>query len=152
MRPIKVDFTGLPERMVKIEAYAIEIMLSFSSLWAAWVLLKGKQDPFTTYRAAFLIASRLGSEQHWAYVAIIGAATKLIGLWLSRTTFICTALVLRLTGIAIAGAFWFLLGASAVYGNPDTLFGFPIMLLGVSAWWLLIRFPTLPDSTSAQSR
>jgi hypothetical protein len=149
---MKVDFTALPPRMVRLEAYAIEVVLSLSSLWATWVLLAGKRDPFTAFRTAFALASRLGSEEHWAYIALIGAVTKLIGLSLSRTPFICTALVLRLLGIAIAGAFWFLLGFSTVYGNPNTLFGFPIMLLGASAWWLLIRFPTLPDSTSERSK
>ena len=152
MSPMKVDFKAVPERMARLEAYAIEVMLSLSSLWAAWVLLAAKRDPFTTFRVAFALATRLGSEHHWAYVALIGAATKLIGLGLSRTPFICTALILRLSGLGISGAFWFLLGLSTVLGNPDTLFGFPITLLGASAWWLLIRFPTLPDSASARSQ
>jgi hypothetical protein len=140
---------GLPHRMEKLEAYAIEIVLALSNLWAAVALLSRTRDPFTAFQTAFALASRLGSEEHWACVAFIAGATKLVGLGISPTRFVCTALVLRIGGLGISGAFWFLLGLSTIYGNPHTLFGFPIMLLGISAWWLLIRFPTLPDRASA---
>jgi hypothetical protein len=138
--------SSLPQRLARLEPYAIEVVLSLSSLWAAWVLTTGPGN-FLVYPHAFELASRLGNEHEWACAGIIAATLKISGLLLCRTAWVCTALVLRLSGIAMSGSFWFLLGLSAVEGNPDTLFGFPVLLLGISAWWLLIRFPTLPNSS-----
>jgi hypothetical protein len=139
--------------MTGFEPYALEAMLSLSNLWAAWVLLPADRwQDIISARSALIIAANLGQGAHWGYAALIGAVTNITGLLLCRSPFVATALVLRLFGIAISGAFWFILGASAVYGNPNILFGFPIMLFGIAAWWLLIRLPPLPDSTPPHPR
>lgn len=152
MRPLMVGLDALPRRMAGFERYALEVMLSLSNLWAAWVLLSaGSWQNIISARSALAMAANLGPETHWGYAALIGATTTIVGLSLCRTPLVGTPLVLRLLGIAISGAFWFILGASAIYGNPNALFGLPIMLLGISAWWLLIRLPPLPDSAQPPS-
>jgi hypothetical protein len=149
MRRITDVLDSLSPRMVRLEAYAIEVELSFCSLWAAWVLLvaEGWSDVINA-NSAFVLTANFGSQTIWGSVAFIGATAKLTGLLLSRTHFSGLVLMLRIGGLWISGTFWLILGLAAVGGHPHSLFGVPIILLGVSAWWVLIRFPTLPGSAS----
>lgn len=131
-------------RLLAIEPYRSEITLALASLWAAWVLFTPPSN-FATFAKGFAYAADLATERQWAVFALVAACTKLGGLaltWCRRCQ--NTALTLRLIGLAMSGVFWVLLGLSACIGNPDTLFGFPVVLFGVTAWWLLVRFPTIP--------
>jgi hypothetical protein len=139
-----VDLPSISRRMAAVEPYAIEVVLSLSSLWAAWVLTSDPSN-FQQTPKEFAVALRFGSEHRWAIVGLAAAIAKISGLVLCRTSWICTGLLLRLGGVAASGAFWFLLAISKLTGNPDSLFAFPVLCLALSAWWLLVRFPTLPS-------
>lgn len=132
------------DRLNAVEPYRSEFTLACASAWAAWVLLTPPSN-FETFHAGFAFAEELATERQWAVFAIVAACAKLIGLgatWCGRCR--NTALMLRLIGLAMSGVLWVLLGASAIHGNPDTLFGLPVVLFGMTAWWLLVRFPTIP--------
>jgi hypothetical protein len=149
MQPVITDFSVLARRMTILEQYAVEVLLSLSSLWAARVLLSGATWPdLICTKSPLVIAAYLGSETQWGCVALIAAAAKLVGVSLDFTRFRSTALVLRVIGIAFSGVLWFFLGVSALHGNPASLFGFPVAQLGLSTWWLLVRLPTLPTDPS----
>jgi hypothetical protein len=149
MRPITVYFGALLRRLVKFEPYAIEIVLSLSSLWASWVLLSGGtwSDAINS-KSAIAFADSLGPETYWGGAALIGGTAKIIGLLLIRTRFISAALALRVAGLGISAAFWIIIGFCVCYGNPESVVGGPVILLGVWAWWLMLRLPALPDSVS----
>jgi hypothetical protein len=150
MKPIIIDLNTLSPRMAKFEAYSVEVFLSSSSLWAAWVLLSGEtwQGGMVGAKAAFITAASLGSEMHWGSVALIAALLKIGGIAMTFTRFATLALVLRLAGIGISAVFWILLGVLAIHDDPYLLFAFPVVQLGVAAWWMLVRLSTLPRNAS----
>ncbi len=137
----------LSARLFAAEPYAIESFLALISIWGAWALFHPPSN-FAAYRGAYLWISSIDSvEEHWASLLVLNAALTVSGLVLClvfrRHSLGLTA---RLGGLAISGFFWTLLGLSTLLGNIDTLLGFPVFLIGVSAWVVLLRFPTMPSS------
>ena len=133
-------------KMRSIEPYKVEVVLTLCSLWAAWVLYHPPSN-FSTFPAAFAIAERMqGQEWIWATAALVGAALKAIGLILTLASEAPSiSFYMRCSGLIISGIFWTVLGTSATLGNPDTLFGVPGFLMGLSALWILVRFPKMPS-------
>lgn len=128
----------------RLEPYRSEALFALSSLWASWVLVAPPSN-FGTFPGGFRFAAELATERQWALFAFVAGVAKVVGLGLTACRR-CrdTSLMLRLVGLAMSGLLWVLLGVSAVVGNPDTLFGFPVLLFGATAWWLLLRFPIMP--------
>jgi hypothetical protein len=151
LRLVSDRMTPPPDRMERsigrlwaLDPYRSEFMLALASLWAAYALLTPPSN-FETFRPGFSFAAQVATEHQWAVFALVAGCAKLGGLaatWCRRCQ--NAALMLRLIGLAMSGVFWVLLGLSACFGNPDTLFGFPVVLFGATAWWLLVRFPTIP--------
>lgn len=126
-----------------LERYAIEIVLSLSEMWIAWRLLM--PPPKFDNAPNFAFVAELATEPQWACLALLAAGLKIGGLVLTATKRRPeAAIALRLAGISLSGTFWVSMGFSAVISNAQSLFGMPVLLLGVSAWWLLLRFPTIP--------
>lgn len=118
----------------------IEIFLSLSSIWAFLILVF---SPFhfsgqeSNYRN---ILGLSGRENFWAAFAFIAALMKLFGLslvYLRKKK--DSSLIPRYIGLSMSGVFWCLMGASTIVGNPDTLFGFTGFLMGIVAWWSVLR-------------
>lgn len=88
-------------------------------------------------------------EPDWGLFAAISAMLTALGLTLLalRVVF-STGLVMRCIGLLMSGFFWTLMGCSFLIGNPDSVAAVPLILLGASAWWTLIRFPTVPRCPS----
>lgn len=119
---------------------AVEVAVACNSLWAS-VVLAIPPSNFAAFPKAFSIAERLGrGESFWSAFAAISALNGVAGMivlgcyyrsWLG--------VLLRATGLSMAGLFWCLMGVGTIVGNPDTLFGFGAVLIGLAAWWSLIR-------------
>jgi hypothetical protein len=125
---------------LSVERWALEIMLTVSSAWAAFALLTASQDRWPLGYA--LPPHMPFSITVWAYAFLISALCKAAGL-------LCCALwpargfLLRVVGLALSATLWASLGAGRLLEDPHTLFGMPVTLLGVSAWWLLLRSPSV---------
>lgn len=139
---------GIDQRLVKSaswlrlmrrhDIYVLEGFLLLSSFWATFVLFTPPSN-FATFPHAFdLIASLDGHENMWAAFAAVAAIVKFVGLLLTASM-PSSGRALRAFGLAMSGLFWTVMGVSTVAGNPDTLFGLPGMLMGVLAWWALLR-------------
>jgi hypothetical protein len=131
------------------EQYVAEAVLTTASVWAAYVLITPPSN-FASFPASFAFVESLqGHEAGWAIIALLGATMKAGGLallWRARTVKAVTiSYYMRCFGLIISGFFWGLMGLSALIGNPDSLFGIWGILGGITAWWILIRFPVLPE-------
>ncbi len=124
------------------ERWVLEVMLTLSSSYAAIAL--ATVDPGRgVWPGAYALPTSLpGSEIAWAIAFSVGAVCKIAGLML------CTwkppkGFILRCIGLAISASLWATLGLARLMADPHTLFGAPILLLGVSSWWLLLRSPSV---------
>lgn len=137
---------SISAKMRFVEPYKTEVFLTLCSTWAAWVLYHPPSN-FISFPASFAIAERMqGQEWVWASAALIGAILKACGLILSLAREAPSiSFYMRCTGLIISGIFWTVMGTSATLGNPDTLFGVPGFLMGLSAVWVLLRFPKMPS-------
>lgn len=118
-----------------------EVALAISSFWIAWVLHVPPAN-FHQFPSAFWMMLRAGTdEQFWSTLAFTAAAVKLIGagLFFGPVILRGAALPCRIFGMGMSSVLWFLLGLSAVTGNPDTLFGFSGMMVGMYSIWHLLR-------------
>jgi uncharacterized membrane protein len=118
----------------------IEILLSLSSLWATAVLWLSPYH-FTGINAPYRSAIGLaGYERAWAAFALAAAAMKILGLALvySRQDK-RGSLIPRCIGLAMSGFFWCLMSGTTLIANPDTLFAFSGLLMGLVAWWSVLR-------------
>ena len=122
----------------------VEVFLTLSSIWAAFTLWTNP-TLFDLFRSSFHFASSIESnERAWALVAATAALLKIIGI-LSVCLMGLRSAVLRCArygGLALSGMFWTIFGGSAVLGSSattPTLFGFPCLLMGLFAWWSLLR-------------
>lgn len=135
----------ISKRMLFLEPYRAEGVLIICSLWAAFVLYNPPSN-FASFPASFAIAERMqGSEAAWATLALVGALLKMFGLvFLGNPRLAMTSFVLRVAGLVVSGIFWMIMGISATIGNFDSLFGVPGFMMGVTAVWILFRFPVSP--------
>lgn len=132
---------------VSTEPYLVEVYLSVASLWAAFVLFEPPSN-FAAYPISFaLVESIQGQESAWAVMALVGAILKITGLairLLLPTRMTVTAYLMRSMGLAISGFFWMLMGASALVGNPDSIFPIWGPLTALAAWRTLVKFLLKP--------
>jgi hypothetical protein len=117
----------------------IEIFLSLASLWAACTLWR-VPTLFEQSPAAFsLIRMIAGRESSWALFALVAAVIKIIGLTACLTSDRGWGRIARYTGLAMSGLLWSVMGGGVLLGNPNTLFGFNSLLMGLFSWWCLLR-------------
>lgn len=125
----------------RADIQVLEITLTLSSIWAAYVLFTGPSN-FHTFPSAFDLAERLaGHESTWGGAATVAAVAKVMGTAMTPVGTLHTLGVrLRVIGLALSGAFWLVLGVGTLWGNPDTLFGFSGgIMMGVLALWSAVR-------------
>lgn len=115
-----------------------------SSIWATWVLLSPPSN-FAAFPVAFRYTAWM-SEVEWAIVLLISLSLHGIGLWLrTRKADIAAARLIGFIGLSGQTVFWLYFGASTILANPDTLFGFTGMMVGVTGAWRLCRYGWAPD-------
>jgi hypothetical protein len=121
------------------DVIVIEAFLSLASLWAAFTLWH-VPTLFESFPGTFrLIEALHGSESSWALFAFIAAITKIIGLMTCLTSDTTWGRIARYVGLAMSGLFWSVMGGGVLLGNPNTLFGFNSLLMGLFSWWSLLR-------------
>jgi len=125
--------------MPKRDIVVIEVFLSLASLWAAFTLWHNPQL-FESFPSAFrLIEMIQGNEKSWAAFAVLGAFLKIIGIVTCIAGDPSWGRTIRYAGLAMSGVFWSTLGGGVMLGNPNTLFGFNSLLMGLFSWWSLLR-------------
>jgi hypothetical protein len=128
--------------MLRIERLAIELMLSACSGWAAW---KFEVTPDILAEQSFqthLLQDFSASRHFWAAYALVASLSKLIGIYDCRRTGGSTfGLILRCLGLSMSGVLWCVIGASYLEGPLTSVASVPLVLLGASAWWALVRYP-----------
>ena len=149
MDAIELAFAHLSRRMLSLERFGVETFLFVCSTWAARRLLTPPSN-FAGYEAgfAFMAAMKL-HEADWGVGIAVAAVLQLVGLGLAglrRSPML--SMQMRCIGLLMSGFFWTVIGSSFLVGNPDTIAGVPLVLLGCSAWWTLLRFPSLPNHPS----
>lgn len=83
----------------------------------------------------------------WKCIVAAAALTKLIGLGLCLSgSNRNLGLTLRCVGLALSGLFWTVLGWLLLVDAQATITSVPLILMGVSAWIALLRYPSLPKS------
>jgi hypothetical protein len=123
------------------DIYVLEVLLIFNSCWAAYVLLS-RPHLFFNNVGTFAIASLLlHNEWDWAKLALCAAALKAIGVaWaLAVNKVNLFGIMIRLAGLCLSGVFWCTMGISSMVGNPDSIFSFGGVVMGIFAWWSVIR-------------
>lgn len=126
---------SLPNRDIVV----IEVFLSLASIWAAFTLWHNPQL-FESFPAAFrLIEMIQGNEKSWAVFALLAAALKVVGIATCVFGDTFWGRVVRYAGLAMSGLFWSMMGGGVMLGNPNTLFGFNSLLMGLFSWWSLLR-------------
>ena len=150
-RPMPPDslprLQNLSRRLLALEGYGIEAILSVCSVWAACSLWWAPDSFAATYGVYFSLLAKINDHtDHWAIFAAAAALLKLVGLaaCLLRFRSHDIGLTARCIGLAMSGVFWALAGMSSVMANPTTIGGIPMTIMGVAAWWTLIRFPAMP--------
>lgn len=122
------------------DVYVFELFAICSSFWAAWVLTTGPSN-FSVYSATFLVVQTiLPDEKFWGAFAFLSAMIKSAGILLGwRQFYNKNSLYFRIVGMQMSALFWTLMGASTVYGNPDTLFGMIGLFLGVASQFVVFK-------------
>lgn len=146
---VEAGLDRLAKRMLRAELYAIEIILAICSLWAATHLMTPTRV-FDTYANGYaFMRGLLKHEEYWGFIAAIGAIAKVLGLGLFTLDVTPRlSILLRCFGLTVSGFFWTVTGSSFLMGNPDSIAGLPLVMLGASAWWTLLRFPAVPKPQS----
>lgn len=135
--------------LLRLEQYAIEFFLSVSSVAASVALVRAPLDMRVAYGPYFsLLADITQDTRIWGVVVLGAALLKLAGLAACAFGQPNAGLPLRCMGLAISGTFWTIAGISAALANSITIGGIPMVLMGLSSWWLLVRFPSIPASGS----
>jgi hypothetical protein len=135
LRKYRSPFYMLSQRDVIV----IEAFLSLASLWAAFTLWH-VPTLFESFPDTFrLIEALAGSESSWALFAFVAAVIKIVGLMTCLTSDTPWGRIARYVGLAMSGIFWSVLGGGVLLGNPNTLFGFNSLLMGLFSWWSLLR-------------
>lgn len=157
-RQVQLELSGIQARLRSIDSkltayssfllllrlsdiYVLEILLILNSLWAAWVLMTGPSN-FSAQPTAYQIMMGVSvNEGFWGIFALVSAAVKIAGIsasyLLGRKCIWC--LTVRSIGLSMSGVFWCTVGITVMIGNPDSLFCFGAIVLGVFAWWSVIR-------------
>jgi hypothetical protein len=127
----------------RAQPFYLEIALAVCSAWMSWALLHSP-GPFHNCPALYEIPMRLlDNERDWSCVFASGAAAKAVGLTLMLWPRHRNAgWRLRCIGLAISGVAWTLFDASAVE-NPQSVFGITGLVMGISAWGLLLAMPAV---------
>ncbi len=147
--PSEAAFCRLARFMLSAERFGMECLLAVCNMWAAHKLTTPPSN-FQFYESGYAFMKGLQiHEPDWGLFAAISAMLTALGLTLLalRVVF-STGLVMRCIGLLMSGFFWTLMGCSFLIGNPDSVAAVPLILLGASAWWTLIRFPTVPRCPS----
>lgn len=135
----------MANRLVTSEQYLFEVTLTACSVWGAWVLFHPPSN-FLVYPGSYKLLIAINpNEDFWAVLLTLGACLKFFGLHfclLYRAHGL--GLTCRILGLGISGFFWPIFGLSAYLNNPDTMAGVPIGIVGITAWWTLLRFPWTP--------
>ncbi len=123
----------------------IEIVLSASSLWAYWYF-RGSYN-LAIDEVRFALPFEFASRSFWSLALLTAALMKTGGMTACLLRLPTIGLPLRLIGLAFSGTIWGIFGLSSILSQPS-LFAFPVLTLGLSAWWLLLRFPSMPRGPS----
>jgi len=135
---------ALSETIREWEPFALEVFLTISSLWAAVRMLFGGP----VFLAASTIQYLEPNIGIWKLVVTIAGLTKLGGLALCLSgTNRNIGLTLRCVGLALSGIFWTVFGTLLLVLDPQAPIScVPLMLMGISAWIALLRYPAMPAS------
>lgn len=140
----------LTRKMLLAERVGVELIVTVCSVWAAWKMLTGPSNYSLCPHDYALLVHFQVREQGAGFFAAISAVMMTLGLsgsWLHFCPLCSTWF--RCVGLAMGGVFWTVLGVSFLVGNPDSVAGVPFALMGISAWWTLIRFPSAPGLYAA---
>ncbi len=126
---------------VALERFSIEIVLAICTGYGAVALGTGGHGDL--WPGSYALSPWLpGSEHAWAWVMAASCVSNMIGLvlcWFRPLG----GYPLRVTGLAMGGLIWSSLGMARLLQDPHTLLGMPGFMMGVSAWWVLLRSPAI---------
>jgi hypothetical protein len=129
--------------MRRLDAYAIELLLSMGSLRVAYVAL-AHPERFQTV-AALGLAAAWASPKVWTALAVFAAAAKLTGLILAYFRRRELSFWLRCYGLGASIVIWGKLGISAHSQDPGSIAAGFAMILAFWAIWMLLRTPEMPE-------
>lgn len=121
--------------------FIIEVSSLINAMWASYVLFTPPSN-FATFSASFQLVRDLEAhEVFWASYAGFNALLLFISIFITyvHESKSSGLILFRCLGLVLSGTFWFLMGLSTVIGNPDALFGFTGIVLGLASWWATIR-------------
>lgn len=127
--------------LLDFERFGTEIVLAWCSGYAAFAL--GMGDDHGVWPSAYALPVKLpGTQGTWATLMGVAFLCKALGLLL------CVRLPRggyfpRVIGLAMSGLLWSSLGAARLLDDPHTLFGMPVLMFGMGAWWVLLRSPSI---------
>jgi hypothetical protein len=134
---------AISETIREWEPFALEVFLTLSSLWAAVRMWFGG-PVFLAASTIHYLGPNIGV---WKFVVTIAGLAKLFGLTLClRNINRSIGLMLRCIGLALSGVFWSVFGTLLLVLDPQAPIScVPLMLMGVSAWIALLRYPAMPS-------
>lgn len=143
---VEAGLDRLAKWMIRAELYGVEVILCICSLWAATHLL-APGNTFASYSPGFAFMRYvIMRDDYWGFIAAVAVLAKVSGLSLFMLGLAPgPSMALRCVGLMISSFFWTMVGASFLIGNPNSIAGVPLILLGASAWWTLLRFPAVPQ-------
>lgn len=118
----------------------IGFMLTVDSVWAAIALSVGPPNFVSESGIAIVVETLRDQEAFWAWFVAVAAALKIVALPVRAwTSWRWTGSTVRSVGLAMSGVFWCLMGVGRLEARPDALFAIPAIMLGLSAWWAMLR-------------
>lgn len=122
------------------DVYVMEIVTTLGSIWAALVFLTGPSN-FDAFPPSFaLVRAICSSEFFWGSFAAVAATIKVVGLlWGLTEIYGKPSTILRATGMSMSVVFWLTMGISGIHGNPDSLFAFLGICIGLTSLASVLR-------------
>ena len=134
-------------RVEAVERYWTELILIAASVWVGASFATGPADFAILYGDYYDLLERIHtSARFWGAFALVAALSKTMGLVLCLGFHrYRVSLAIRCLGLGMSGFFWTVAGISCLMVNPRTVGGALMALTGMSAWRVLVRFPSMPQ-------
>ena len=136
----------------RLDPYAIEGFTSLCSAWSAKCLLSNGHVFETTKDYYWLLKDLDTSQANWARFCIVACFLEALGVLL--TVFPKSferkevGFFLRLAGLSMSAIFWGIVGLSFVLANTDAIPSLPMLMVGCTAFWCIVRSPKMPGDES----
>lgn len=131
--------------MLREELFGAETILAICALWAAHTLLSGPSNFIRHHADYALLVEIMRNESRWGFLAAAACLFHVLGLgFLTLETAPTLSVSSRCLGLFLSGFLWSVIGWSFLLGNPDSLTAVPLIMIGLTALWTLMRFPFVP--------